>query len=187
MSKHQQILQAALTLFVQNGFHGTPTSLVAREAGVSNGTLFNYFNTKEDLVIALYNEVKNQASQYLTTELDSAANLETLFRTLFTRSIYWGLDHPEAFRYIQQFDLSPHLTRLSAEVLLEHSLVYRAFIERGITEGVFKALPTDLIYCLISSQLYGLFHHLATHPRLATDDQQIIEKTTSLLWQMIAT
>ena len=186
MAKQQQILQAALKLFVQHGFHGTPTSLVAREAGVSNGTLFNYFKTKEDLVVALYNLVKNQASQYLTTDLEPPASLEGLFRTLFTRSVYWGLDNPDAFLYIQQFDLSPHLTRLSAEVLLEQSLVYRAFIKRGIDEGTLKALPTDLVYTLISNQLYGLFHYLFTHSFSEAERHRVIEQTTGLLWELIA-
>jgi AcrR family transcriptional regulator len=42
MDKQQEILSAALQLFVANGFHGTATSKIAKEAGVANGTLFHY-------------------------------------------------------------------------------------------------------------------------------------------------
>ncbi len=186
MSKNLKILLAALQLFVEHGFHGTPTSLIAQQAGVSNGTLFNYFKTKEDLVVALYNQVKNEASQYLTSGLEPAINTRFLFRTLFIRSLYWGLDNPQAFLYIQQFNLSPHLTRLSAEVLLEQSLVYRAFIERGVSEGTLKTMATDLIYSLVNSQLLGLFHYLATYTSSEAERDQVIEQTTDLLWEMIA-
>lgn len=186
MPKQQQILQAALKLFVEHGFHGTPTSRVAQDAGVSNGTLFNYYKTKEDLVVALYNQVKNDASQHLAADLEPTASTEVLFRSLFIRSIYWSLDNPDAFLYIQQFNLSPHLTRLSAEVLLEQSRLYRDFIERGVKEGVLKAMPTDLIYTLISSQLFGVFHYLVAHSFSEDERHQIAEQTTSLLWHMMA-
>ena len=55
MEKREKILAAALNLFVEFGFHGTPTSKIAQKAGVANGTLFHYFATKEELVVALFN------------------------------------------------------------------------------------------------------------------------------------
>jgi len=51
MDKKQLILGTALKLFVEAGFHGTATSKIAAEANVANGTLFNYFRTKEELIL----------------------------------------------------------------------------------------------------------------------------------------
>ena len=51
MNKDQLIIATALKLFVENGFHGTATSKIAQESGVANGTLFNYFATKEILIV----------------------------------------------------------------------------------------------------------------------------------------
>ena len=62
MDKREQILLAALKLFTEFGFHGTPTSKIAVEAGVSNGTLFHYFKTKEALILALYDYVKKNST-----------------------------------------------------------------------------------------------------------------------------
>jgi len=56
--KRTAILSASLTLFTERGFHGTPTSMIAREAGIATGTLFHYFKTKEELITALYLSVK---------------------------------------------------------------------------------------------------------------------------------
>jgi AcrR family transcriptional regulator len=47
-----RIVKAALTLFQTKGFDGTTTRAIARRAGIAEGTVFNYFRTKED--IALY-------------------------------------------------------------------------------------------------------------------------------------
>jgi len=44
------IMRVALELFASNGYHGTTISNIARNAGISKGLLYNYFNSKEDLI-----------------------------------------------------------------------------------------------------------------------------------------
>ena len=56
--KKQCILDASLKLFVDNGFHGTSTSEIAKTAGVATGTLFHYFKTKKELINSLYFHTK---------------------------------------------------------------------------------------------------------------------------------
>ena len=56
--KRKKIIEISLKLFVERGFHGTPTSLIAKEAGIANGTLFNYFKTKDILINEVYKEIK---------------------------------------------------------------------------------------------------------------------------------
>jgi AcrR family transcriptional regulator len=60
------ILQAALDLFAQKGFYQTTTKAISRKARIAEGTLFNYFETKEDL--ALY-FVDHQAAESTLTPL----------------------------------------------------------------------------------------------------------------------
>lgn len=48
--RRQQILQTALTLFVHQGYHGTKTWQISKEAGISEGLLFHYFPSKENLL-----------------------------------------------------------------------------------------------------------------------------------------
>lgn len=49
-SRKQQIFQTALDLFVQQGYYGTKTSQISRRAGISEGLLFHYFPTKDNLL-----------------------------------------------------------------------------------------------------------------------------------------
>ncbi len=64
-NKKDLILQSALKLFSTKGFHGTPTSLISKEAGVATGTLFNYFESKEDLINKLYLECKKSMLEFI--------------------------------------------------------------------------------------------------------------------------
>lgn len=51
--RHQQILDAAMTVFLRKGFNGSTTKEIAKEAGVAEGTIFRYFKTKKDLLLEL--------------------------------------------------------------------------------------------------------------------------------------
>ena len=50
----EQILEAALKLFRKHGMEGTTTKQISQKAGIAEGTLFNYFKTKEDLALFFF-------------------------------------------------------------------------------------------------------------------------------------
>ncbi len=54
--KQESILSVALRLFAERGYDNTPTSQIAREAGVSEGLVFRHFGNKEGLLVAIMEE-----------------------------------------------------------------------------------------------------------------------------------
>src|SRR5271168_610711 len=50
------ILRAALQLFAEKGFYRTTTKAISKKAGIAEGTLFNYFETKEDLALYFFEQ-----------------------------------------------------------------------------------------------------------------------------------
>lgn len=54
--KHELILEAAIRVFAQKGFHGARISDVADEAGVADGTIYLYFKNKDDLLLSIFEE-----------------------------------------------------------------------------------------------------------------------------------
>ena len=65
--KRGAILEAALSLFVERGFHGTAVPALADRAGVGAGTIYRYFKNKEGLVNELYREWKSALIARATT------------------------------------------------------------------------------------------------------------------------
>jgi AcrR family transcriptional regulator len=63
-TRRQQILDAAVRCFSRDGFHNTTTGDIVRESGVSQGTLYLYFATKEDIVVALADD-RHQGEMFL--------------------------------------------------------------------------------------------------------------------------
>ena len=50
--KRKAILKSTLELIKDNGFHGTPISLIAKNAGVASGTIYHYFPSKDAIIMA---------------------------------------------------------------------------------------------------------------------------------------
>src|SRR5882672_8739296 len=57
----QRIVTAALQLFQTKGFEATTTRAIARKAGIAEGTVFNYFKTKEDIALHFFEQEVDQA------------------------------------------------------------------------------------------------------------------------------
>ena len=144
MDKKEAILKAALKLFVENGFHGTATSKIAQEASVANGTLFQYFKTKDELVIALYIHIKDELAEYISKNTAHNADIKETIKSQVLSSLYWALDNPIKFRFIQQFHTSPYIGHVEQVVLQKQAEPHLTLIQKGIKQGVLKPLPADL-------------------------------------------
>ena len=80
--KRGDILGAGLHLFDEQGFHGTSMSEIAEAAGVGAGTIYRYFDGKEDLVDQLYAEARAAAHESIVEMgFDEDASVRDRLRT----------------------------------------------------------------------------------------------------------
>lgn len=184
MNKEQKILETALKLFVEFGFQGTPTSKIAKEAGVANGTLFHYFATKEALIGELYVIIKTELNQLLVSKTNMNDGIKDSFKQVYCSTINWALDNQEKFHYIQQVQFSPHLAQIPTEVLHEQTQMHSDFIEQAKASGAIKIMPTDLIFTLVNSQIMGIYQYILTQP--TEQQQEIIAQGFEMIWELIA-
>jgi AcrR family transcriptional regulator len=86
----EQILKAALELFQKNGLDGTTTKQISRRAGIAEGTLFNYFETKEDLALYFFQKETNDLIQWFERDarLQKAPFPEKLFAIIHRQLEY---------------------------------------------------------------------------------------------------
>jgi AcrR family transcriptional regulator len=77
----QAILAAALKLFAEKGFYNTSTRAISRKAGIAEGTLFNYFETKEDLALYFFEQEMDEVIAWYESNprMKRAALPEKLF------------------------------------------------------------------------------------------------------------
>jgi AcrR family transcriptional regulator len=184
MNKKEKIFKSAIRLFSENGFHGTPTSKIAKEAGVANGTLFHYFSSKEALINELYVELKTELVHVSFKGLSETNELEVNLKQIWVSNINWAMQNKAKVIFLQQFINSPYLTEDTKKEVDALALAYFQMMEQALQEKKIRDIPFELIYVQATQQIFGVINFL-----LAQEDKsnknEIIEHAYSMFWNGI--
>ena len=100
--KRNAILEAAIRVFAKRGLTAAPTSEISKQAGVAEGTLFTYFETKDDLINALYREIKLELADAMMSDFPRKKNVRIRLRHVWDRYVNWGAANPEQRKVLAQ-------------------------------------------------------------------------------------
>ena len=110
--KRNAIMAAATRVIVTHGL-SAPTAMIAQEAGVSNGSLFTYFETKADMFNQLYLELKACMASAALEGLPARAELREQVFHVWSNWMRWAASNPEKRRALVQLGLSDEITPAS--------------------------------------------------------------------------
>ena len=105
----KKVLTTALKLFANNGFHATTTAKIAKQAGVSEGTIYKYFDSKDDLLVKLLQPILMEIKSNFFSNLDDQKDLPALVRFIVTDRIKFIEVNFDFIRVILQEVLTGHL------------------------------------------------------------------------------
>ena len=144
--KRNAILDAATRLFAERGLTAAPTSEISKQAGVAEGTLFTYFKTKDDLINALYREIKLELADAMMSDFPRKGKIGTRLRHVWDRYVNWGIANPNQRKVLAQLTVSEVLTKESREAggapFVEFQIMIRDAIEQRVIRN---DLPVELI------------------------------------------
>jgi len=144
--KRNAILDAATRLFAERGLTAAPTSEISKQAGVAEGTLFTYFKTKDDLINALYREIKLELADAMMSDFPRKKNVRTRLRHVWDRYVKWGVANPEQRKVLAQLQVSEVLTQESRDAGSAPFVEFQTMIRNAIDGRVFRNdLPLELI------------------------------------------
>lgn len=151
--KIEKIFSAALQLVLREGFSGLKMSLVAQQAGVATGTLYIYFQTKDELINQLYMDLKKRNVEKFMAgyrqEDTFMAGFEQIWRNYF-RAV---CAHPEENAFLEQYYRSPFLREdVKFETYRLLSPVYE-LLERGKRERLLKEVPVEIMVAQLSGSI----------------------------------
>lgn len=178
--KRKAILDAALILFTERGFHGTPTSLIAQEAGVATGTLFHYFKTKEELIESLYLNIKKEAGTVLRDAAKSKGDWREKLANAYMEYAKWGLKNAQKIHFMQQFCYSPFISKATHQEGISNFLFLIDEIALGIKEGVIRDYPPEIVLSVISSSQMGAILE-AAREKDPQKQQDILKQSLDLI------
>jgi len=146
VDKRKALLDATLHLVNNNGFHDAPMSKIAKTAGVSPGTIYLYFENKQDLINQLYIEIKKSFSKYAFNNYKKQFPVKKGFEIIWYNIANYKLSNIEQAMFLAQCDNTPMVDEISQQEGLKHLQPLIDLLEKGKCEGIIKPKSNYLLY-----------------------------------------
>jgi len=159
--KYHLILQGALKVFAENGYHRSQVSKIAKAAGVADGTIYLYFKRKEDILIRLFQEKLGELVGKFHESVKGTTDAVEALRTVC--SIHFSeLESNPELAYVTQIELRQSDLELRKEIgnaLKPYIVLIENILEQGIQEKKFRH---DLNVKLVRSLIFGAMDEAVT-------------------------
>lgn len=132
--KRNAILAAAIHIMAEQGL-GAPTARIAKMAGVAEGTLFTYFDNKDELLNALYLSIKAELREALVPEFPRDASMRERAQHLWRRYVDWGVANPDKRKVMLVLSASDRVTEQSRAAGMQAFAEAGALIENCTAQG----------------------------------------------------
>jgi len=152
--KYHRILEAAVKVFAEQGFHQSTISQIAREAGVADGTIYLYFKNKDDILVQFFNYKTKLVFDRFREEVDKADNCFDKLRNLIRRHLE-EFQNDRNMAVLYQAETHQN-SRLVEDQIKEMSKLYldivSEIVEQGQEEG---GIRKDIYVGLVKRFILG--------------------------------
>lgn len=160
-SKRERILRAAIDVFAKNGYFNAKVSEIAKAAGVADGTIYLYFDGKEDLLTTIFREHTRGYLQSLERDLGNVRRPEEQLRIAIRHHLD-TLGRDRALAVVSQVELRhslKYMSLLSQSEVADYLNMIRKIVEHGQSEGVFRR---TLHPQLVAKSVFGILDEMVT-------------------------
>ncbi len=165
--KRKEIIEAAIEVFSRTGYHRTKIKDIADEAGLGKGTVYEYFDSKEDLFLKMAEHLFDQYIENQEKLLGAISDPEEQIRALIKSSIeqaamWTGM----IYLYIDMWSEmdrkgeEDELRRIMAGILGNTSGTLSNYIRKGQAQDAFKDFDADLVAHILLAALDGIMFQL---------------------------
>lgn len=167
--RREQILEAAGRVFSQKGFHAANVSDIAAEAGVSQGTVYHYFDSKESIFMAFFEawETGNLYSEVgaaMDASASSSEQLRYLAGAVGERMAEAGDIFPAHLEFWSHIHRDPAIREGFRRIFAELRETVAKLIQNGIDQGEFVPIDPDAVAGLLVAAYDGLILQWLSDP-----------------------
>jgi len=145
-SKRERIIEAGLKLFANESYQAVTMDRVAEAAGVAKGTLYLYFQSKEDLYLGILTDGMESMARNYQASVDPQADVKIRLRRAITLSIEFYDQRRDLLRLMMTEEprMPEARNRLREEWRDRGVRFFNSLIEEGVQNGAFRAVDTRL-------------------------------------------
>jgi AcrR family transcriptional regulator len=141
---------AAIRVIASEGL-AAATAAIAKEAGVSNGSLFTYFEKKADLLNQLYIELKAEMAAVALDGLPAGSDDRGQVFHMWSHWLRWAVSCPEKRRTLVHLDVSDDITPESRQIARQMMTGIAKLLERSRENGPMRDAPLGFVVALMSA------------------------------------
>lgn len=177
--KYQRILDAAVAVFAERGFHSSRVSDVAARADVADGTIYLYFKNKEEILMAAIHSAFDAFMKNARTEIAAIASpVDKLRRLAFLHLQAMGANRNMAIVFQMELRQSVRfLEAFSHHQMVEYFGLVRECIRKGQQQGVFRP---ELHEKIAANCFFGALDEMVTSWVLADEDYPLAQTADSV-------
>ena len=148
--KRNAILTSATHVFAERGL-SAPTLAISTHARISEGSLFTYFKTKDELVNALYQQIKLELADAMMSGFPRRQSVKHRLKHVWDRYVEWGVNNPLQQRVLKQIDLHGALSEESKAAGMTPFLEVQKMADDAIEQRMLRDLPLAYIAATLSA------------------------------------
>lgn len=180
--KQEAIFKSALGLIRECGFHGTPMSQVARNAGVATGTIYHYFTSKDQLICDLYDHYRKGLVDLVRRALQDGGDMRGQFSAMWRAVFEFYCENPDLLIFFEQYINSPYNANKQPQDY-EDKPLYN-WLTKGIASGDIRDIdPQLLLLHLINSNISTAKFQVFGHHKLSDRE---IDQVIAMNWDAIS-
>jgi AcrR family transcriptional regulator len=141
--KRNAILSAAIQVFAERGL-GAPTAAITTAAGIAEGSLFTYFKTKDELINALYRELKLELADSMMSGFPRKQSVRHRLEHVWNGYVQWGVANPDQQKVLKQIQVWGGLTEESKQAGFAPFNEIQRMTEDAVTR-IYKDVPQAFI------------------------------------------
>jgi AcrR family transcriptional regulator len=180
--KRNALMAAATRVIVTQGL-SAPTALIAQEAGVSNGSLFTYFETKADMFNQLYLELKAGMASAALEGLPANAELREQLFHAWSNWMGWAVSNPEKRRALAQLGVSDEITPASRAAGHKTMAGIAELMERSRAKGPMRKAPMGFVAAIMNSLAEATMDFMVQDP---TNADKHCKVGFDALWRVLS-
>ena len=145
----QAILEAGIRVFISKGVSETTVRDIIRSTGLASGTFYNYFNSKEEVLVAIFNDFAKEIGKTVRDENIQPNNFEEFLRIKLTRFFKFVSSKPEIYMIMSNnHNLVNNFSINTPQIILEIDYL-KEEINDYIKKGVFPNFDVDLFALVV--------------------------------------
>lgn len=174
--KREQILVASVQTIGQYGLENSPISKIAKRAGVGAGTIYRYFETKEELIVQLFIYLTEEMAKTCLIDNKESLSIREWFNSIWGNVYRYMRENPEHLCLMEQLVASPAINeQVREEALNKIHHEVDTLLNQAKAKNLVKDLDNHLLAIITFGSLVNIAKKAKLDPRLQIDPQTLLD------------